>query len=146
MTDYRKIPEWWPMCPNENCPMAADCLRQRVCREAPAEVTRWMCVMPNALSNGKCSYYQKAEKVTIARGMKHLFDKVKDRKVRKSLRLEMTDYLGSKGTYYRYKDGERLINPELQQWIQDLFRRYGVEEQVLFDEYFETYDFTHIES
>ena len=58
----------------------------------------------------------------------------------------MTDYLGSKGTYYRYKDGERLINPELQQWIQDLFRRYGVEEQVLFDEYFETYDFTHIES
>ena len=78
----------------------------------------------------------------MARGMSQLYDKVREVSVRKQIRLALTDHLGSKGTYYRYKDGERLITPALQQWIQDLFRRYGIEGKVTFDEYLEAYDFT----
>lgn len=142
MKNIKDIPTSWAVCHNDSCPMAADCLRYQMCGQLPAGVTRWMCVLPRALTDGRCSYYQKAEKVRMARGMSQLYDKVREVSVRKQIRLALTDHLGSKGTYYRYKDGERLITPALQQWIQDLFRRYGIEGKVTFDEYLEAYDFT----
>ena len=56
--------------------------------------------------------------------------------------MTLTAHFGSKGTYYRYKDGERWINPELQRKIQDLVRLCGSNTEVTFDEYADTYDFT----
>ena len=91
--------------------------------------------MPGAMDNGECRCFVKGEKVRIARGFDNMFARVKDRSHRSALRNQLTDYLGSKGTYYRYKHGERLLSPEQQRWILDLFRRYGYTENVDFDNY-----------
>jgi hypothetical protein len=73
-----------------------------------------------------------------------LFACVHSRDARVEIRLAITDYLGSKGTYYRYKHGERLLNPEQQQWILQLFSRYGYNAEGLsFDEYVSSYYYTH---
>ena len=78
----------------------------------------------------------------MAQGIASIYKNVKSREARSSIRFALTAHLGSKGTYYRYKDGERLINPKLQQEIADIVHRYEPGIEVCFDKTFEDYDFT----
>lgn len=142
--DFEEIPTWWPVCTNEACPMAADCLRQKACREVPESVTRWACVLPSVLKDGQCRYYQKAEVVRMARGLNTIYKNVHSREARHGIRIDLTGHYGSKGAYYRYKDGERWLNPEEQQLVVDIVRRYGCQGEVDFDEYRDGYDFTRL--
>ena len=107
MFDYEKIPDWWALCPNRDCEMAATCLRHQVCMQVPQKYKLWTCVLARSL-----------------------------------IRYALTAHLGSKGTYYRYKNGERLINPQMQQEIIDIVHRYAPGVEVSFDKTFEDYDFT----
>jgi len=142
MIDYKKIPDWWAVCPNSNCPLAETCLRQQVCRQLPENIMYWSCVLPLRQKGTACKHFQKFEKVTMAQGLNSIYKNVRARYARTSIRLALTSFLGSKGTYYRYKDGERLINPKLQQDIIDIVHRYAPEAEVTFDKLFEDYDFT----
>ncbi|MDY6033294.1 MAG: DUF6078 family protein, partial [Alloprevotella sp.] len=45
-------------------------------------------------------------------------------------------------SYYRYQRGERLLTPEQQQWILKLFASKGYTDQLLFEHYVESYDFS----
>ena len=136
------IPEWWAVCQNGKCELADECLRYKVFERIGMTVDKWTCVMPGAMDNGVCRCFVKGEKVRIARGFDNMFARVKDRSHRSALRNQLTDYLGSKGTYYRYKHGERLLSPEQQQWILDLFGRFGYKNNVDFDTY--THDYYYI--
>lgn len=146
MVNYNDIPDWWALCPNKECEMAATCLRHQICKQVPERFTQWNCVLPNALQNGKCSYYQKYEKVLMAKGIGSIYKNVKSKEARSRIRVELTHYLGSKGTYYRYKDGMRWINPDLQQIIRDIVHKYAPDVKVEFDKTVEGYDFTRIHS
>lgn len=143
MIDYKKIPAWWAVCPNEKCEVAETCLRHQVCRQLPQQYHYWLCVLPQTWTAAPCAHFQKAGKVTMARGIGAVYKHVPyDRKVRSALRLALTAYFGSKGTYYRYKNGERAINPKMQQEIRDIVHRYAPGIEVPFDETYEDYDFT----
>ncbi len=139
--DFNKVPNWWAICPDGQCKMADSCLRHQVFLCAPHQVTRWLCVLPHALEDGKCAYFQKAERLMLARGFKKMFSEMKSRDARHDIRIALTDYFGSKGTYYRYKDGERWLSPEQQQWIVNLLAQYHIDGEGVFDEYEETYLF-----
>lgn len=144
VVDFKEIPGWWPVCGNGDCPMAGGCLRHAAWQNVPPTVTKWPCVLPTALKDGKCNYFAPKEKVRMARGFENMFARVRSRDARAEMRLAITNYLGSKGTYYRYKHGERQLNPERQQWILQLFSRYGYDsEELLFDEYVVSYDFNN---
>ena len=80
----------------------------------------------------------------MARGFVGIYKQLKSRDARHDIRMALTDYLGSKGAYYRYRDGERLLTPAQQQWILNLLARYHVTEGVRFDEYIDTYDLTQV--
>jgi hypothetical protein len=41
------------------------------------------------------------------------------------MRAKIAEYLGGGGRYYRYRNGTKLLMPEQQQWIRNLFKRYG---------------------
>jgi hypothetical protein len=142
MIDFEQIPDWWALCGNSQCEHAGECLRHLAFTQAPQKVTRWTCVLPTAMENGRCRYFQKAEKVQMARGFKRLFTNIKNKYARHEIRIKLTEYFGSKGSYYRYRDGKRWLNPELQQMIADLMQEQGLKEQPVFDECYETYDFT----
>ena len=143
MINFKNIPEWWAMCQKRDCMMAEECLRHLVCRQAPKNLTKWKCVLPNAVNGSEdCSLFVKAEKVMMARGFNRIYQNVHEKKARSAIRLALTEFLGSKGSYYRYKDGERLLGPHLQQQICDIVHRYAPEAEVRFDENYEDYDFT----
>lgn len=144
MTDFDQIPEWWPLCSNSQCGRAGECLRHMAFVEVPEKITRWPCVLPTAMKNGECPYFQKAEKVRMARGFKGLFRNIGNKYAQHEIREELTDYFKSKGTYYRYRDGERWLNPELQQMIAKIMQKHGVDDAPVFDEYCESYDYTKL--
>ena len=145
MIDFEQIPDWWALCGNSQCEHAGECLRHKAFMEAPKTVTRWSCVLPTAIEDGECCYFQKAEEVRMARGFKKLME-MKNKYARHEIRMKLLEHFRSKGTYYRYRDGERWLNPELQQMIANLMQEQGVKEQPVFDEYKMTYDFTKITS
>ena len=142
--DFKIVPDWWPVCQKADCPQSANCLRFVVCQNMPTTVMIWPCVMSGAMKDGGCQYYVKNEKVRMARGFKKMYAHVTSRDDLFIMRRKLTEYLGSKGTYYRYKDGEKLLSPEQQQWILRLFSLHGYTEGLEFDEYIDGYDFKRI--
>ena len=139
--DFKIVPDWWPVCQNADCPQSTACLRYVACQNMPPSVTVWPCVMSGAMKDDSCSYFVKNEKVRLARGFNKMFARVRNREDIFTMRRELTGFLGSVGTYYRCKSGERLLNPEQQQWILRLFSQHGYTEDLEFDEYIDSYNF-----
>ena len=142
MIDFKQIPATWALCGNSQCQLAGECLRHQAYIAVPQSVTRWLCVLPTAIGDGRCQYYQKAETVRMARGFSSLFNNLNSRDARHDIRIALTAYFGSKGAYYRYKSGQRLLTPAQQQRIMDLLATYQTTDGVAFDEYVDTFDFS----
>ena len=140
--DYRKIPDWWVMCQKETCPKARECLRYQACVAVPKELTSWQCLLPQVLDDEECRYFLKMEPVRMARGLNKLFREVQHRRSRQDIREALMRHFGSNGSYYRYKNGERWLNPEQQRCVLDIAHEHGCQSEDVFDEYAETYDFT----
>jgi hypothetical protein len=140
--NYNDIPAGWAFCQNTGCPKNGECLRYLACMAAPAETTRWTCILPNAVKEGECPFFKKAETKRMARGLNGIMACAGSKQQRHNIRMALTELLGSIGTYYRYKAGARWINPNQQQVIEERLRKIGYDKEVEFDEYAETYDFT----
>lgn len=96
------------------------------------------------MKDGECPCYVKPERLKMARGFSNISSKVRARAIRKTIRLRITEYLGSKGSYYRYRDGERLLSPEQQQWILRLLESYGCPTEGFFTQFVEVFDFRRL--
>ena len=143
MIDFGQIPKRWPLCGNGQCSKAGECLRHLAFQQVPQTVTRWQCVLPTAMEeDGGCRYFRKAETVRMARGFKGFYNSIKNKYIQHEVRVRLTQHLGSKGSYYRYRDGERWMNPGLQQMIADMAQELGLDAAPIFDEYADYYDFT----
>ena len=145
MIDFSQIPEWWPLCPNTQCPKAASCLRHQAWLQAPQHVTTWPCVLPNAWKNVQadavpCDFFQSAEQVLMARGFQGICSQLQGHDIPQQFRETLTEYFGNAGNYYRYRSGKYLLSPEQQQYIRDLLHRLGYD-GLDFDEYVEHYSF-----
>lgn len=140
--NFDEIPAVWAFCQNKECPKNGECLRYLACMAAPAETTRWTCILPNAVKEGECPFFKKAETKRMARGLNGIMASADSKQQRHNIRMALTELLGSIGTYYRYKAGARWINPNQQQAIEERLRKIGYDKEVEFDEYGETYDFT----
>ena len=108
MIDFNKIPDWWALCPGYDCPRKEACLRHVALQQATKKVTQWRCVLPTAIGDGECKLFRGAEKVEMAKGLHAIYSDIASKRARSCIRKHLTEFLGSKGTYYRYMDGERL--------------------------------------
>ena len=79
--------------------------------------------------------------VKMAWGFSKLFEEVKSKHERE-LRTAMQQYLNGTSNYYRYNNGERMLNEEQQEWIIQLFQRSGYTENLSFEHYAYVYDFS----
>ena len=77
----------------------------------------------------------------VAWGFTTLFADVKA-KDEKHLRNLIKAYLDNHTAYYRYHQGQRKLTIVQQNWILDLFRKWGYNEPLAFDHYEESFDFT----
>jgi hypothetical protein len=58
------------------------------------------------------------------------------------MRQRLLKCLGTGGTFYCYRNGERLLMPEHQDAIRQIFRDFGYDDNVQFNGYVTIYDFS----
>ena len=138
--DFKQVPFHWELCYITECERKAECLRYQACLPAPPAAHRHPCILPTVLQQRQCPYFHAIQKMRVAVGFRYIFNKVLAKDIA-AMRSDMAAYLGSTTTFYRYRNGEYLLNPRQQQWIRDLFRRYGYTHEVVFDDSKEVYVF-----
>lgn len=135
------IPSTFQLCFNDSCPRSAECLRHRAGTTLTADRQWGPAVYPTALqADGACRWFKQVRVMHGAWGFDTLFADVK-RRDDTPLRSALKNYLGGNGTYYLYHNGKKLLTPEQQEWILNLFRSYGYTENLTFDGYRDEYDF-----
>lgn len=143
--DFNLIPQWWAICLNGDCPQAQNCLRRIAFCNMPKGTNAWKCLMTEAMvpveADGRCKFYAKNELVKFAYGFDEMMKKVNSRDGRFGIRMDLTSYFGSKGTYYRSKHGERQLSPADQQKVLSVFAQYGFSgDDYRFDRYEDGYE------
>lgn len=141
--DFTKVPSWYVLCYNNDCPLKADCLRYMAAKHAPSKLEIATCVMPKTLRDGQCRWHDKPTVKIWAAGFSTLFDKVM-KKDYTAMRKDITKFLHGVKIYYEYKRGDRALSPEQQQWIRNYVKSRGYEWEVEFDSYFEDYVYHHL--
>lgn len=136
-----QVPPSFCLCFQADCPRAGECIRFLAGKHAGEERTCGPAVYPAARRGSGCTCYKRTRLIRAAYGFNALFAEVK-KKDDTPLRNRIKAYLGGHTTYYRYHHGERLLTPEQQEWITDLFRRHGYEGDLKFDAYRDVYDFS----
>lgn len=131
---YSLAPHDWAICFQHDCPLAANCLRHAVALLAPADLKKHVTVLPAARQDGSCSLFATAEPQRIARGMKQLLVPG-SHGASSDVRHALFNIFGSRSQYYRYRDGDYEISPELQKRVLRLLRRHGYKGQEPFDTY-----------
>ena len=140
LINFAEVPAGWQLCFCEDCPRHGECLRFQAGLCVPSKLHWGPAVYPTAWKGRECEFFREARVVTLAWGFKPLFRDVKQKDYT-PLRDKIKGYLGGHGTYYRFNRGERMLNPEQQEWILDLFRSYGYTEGLAFEHYGDAYDF-----
>lgn len=138
--DFKKIGPGYLFCFNAECPKSEECLRYAVGKHIPDNINVGSAVLPPAFRDKECKYFRHMRHMKYAYGFEHIYDGVL-RKHYTTMRKELTTYLGNNGMYYSYKHGKRGLTPKQQQYIRDMFARYGYSEDVCFDSYEEQYHF-----
>ena len=138
--DFRQVPDGWTLCFLADCPRREECMRYQVAQLAPEKMTKGSCVMPVVLKRDSCPHFMPVHIVRAAAGFTQIFKDVKERH-HAEMRQKIANHLGGGGTYYRYRNGSKLLMPEQQQWIRNLFKQYGYQEEIDFDDYRNVYRF-----
>lgn len=139
------MPKDYIYCPvaDEVCPRARHCLRALAYRmlptmEQPAKPGPIRIVHPACQTTAKdgCEYYREDTPVRFARGMTKLFDDIPHR-LEADMRRRIMACFSCRSYYFQSRKGERLITPQEQQSIANVFRRAGLEAGPIFDSYIE---------
>lgn len=133
--EYSKIPQSYAYCMSAQCPEAGTCLRHLATQVVPVTTRQFPVVNPAAYldSEGRRTCYQPSEPQHIARGMRNMMEQVNmgDSSL---LRSQLVACFG-RNKYYRMRNGEYAITPDMQQAVADLFARYAPYVSVTFDSY-----------
>lgn len=122
------------ICFLEGCPQADTCIHRMAYLQLGDSRYYGNAVHPSSLKEGQCVMYQEAKLHRMARASQHLFDEVR-MKHYEEIRSRVMQILQGRTSFYRCLRGEKLIDEETQQRIEQLFRQYGYPTDSLFDSY-----------
>ena len=140
---FEEVPGWWAVCMNNECTLREHCLRHHAVVVVSPTATAHLAIIPHGNDSSHCPHYVEKCTVRLARGFANIFANV-SYEHRKAMKRAIMGYLGSetsKGTYYRYLHGERLLSPEQQAWFSRLMERYGYGPDIAFDSYVDDFIF-----
>ena len=132
--DFKQVPPHWPLCYVAACGRKDECMRYQACLWAPKGQVRHPCVLPTVTQRKQCPQFHPIQKMRVAVGFRYIFNKVLAKDIA-DMRSQMRVYLGNKSAFYDYRKGKRPLVPRQQDWIVQLFRRYGYTHEVEFDAY-----------
>ena len=142
--DYNSVPDNFTHCLNKQCSHAADCLRHQVALHIPSERDTINIVNPvYAAANGgeNCSFFSSIC-VLFSHSFLKLWGSFLDKIPHSDavvIKQQMLEHFG-RNAYYRFRRKEQLITPSEQKYIRQLFRKKGITDEPIYDEYVERYE------
>ncbi len=121
------------VCTLASCARSNTCARYATYQKALAEEDTF-CVMNHQLlkaGGDTCPYYLVSEKQLWARGFRRICDTIPSGNAKRL--AHSTPY--TERRFYKAKNGEILIEPEMQRTLLDIFRSKGADMSVGFDGY-----------
>lgn len=122
------------VCFNDGCARSGECMRRRLAGYVPS--TRRIVESVNAgyvaARGGQCEYFRQARPVTMHKGLTRFYDQIPERTARMIRKALISDFGNS--NYYRYRSGELLITPAVEEHISQVCRRLGWTDGLAFDE------------
>ena len=132
--NYKEVPFHFTHCFQTDCPKASSCLRYQATRFLPTDKRDLKVLNPTFIGNSAdCKEYISDEPVLYAFGMNKLFDELPYAKV-KYIKNDVIFKIG-KTQFYRMKNQTIGISPLQQRTIKDVFLKYGIEVDPVFDRY-----------
>ncbi len=137
--DYQSVPYDYAHCFIPQCAQSANCLRHLVAAHSTSQNATLSIINPHCIpaDTSVCPYFKSTRKLRMAWGIKHLLNNV-PYKYGSSIRQQLISHFG-KTAYYRIYREERVLLPEEQAYVRQLFRQYGIEEEPRFEKYSDEY-------
>ncbi|MDH6306389.1 hypothetical protein M2459_000376 [Parabacteroides sp. PF5-5] len=137
--NYKDVPWDYLHCLNAQCPRSADCLRFQVTLHTDQDRSSFSIVNPAYVAaREECPFFHLDRLTHFALGMRRLFDKVPHAKALKIRNILYHHF--ERSMYYRIRNKVRLITPKEQAFIRQVFLNEGIQEEPVFDEYVDQYD------
>ena len=138
--DYASVPERFAHCLNAGCARAGQCLRQLVVAHVPADRPTFTVInnAPHRPDGEDCPYFKPDQPLRYAKGMTRLLDNLPHKKA-EAIGHRLQQHYG-RTQYFRARRGIILISPADQNYIQRVFRHFGVDEEPVFDSYVDEYN------
>lgn len=136
---WSTAPDDFMRCANTDCKAAGGCLRACVWREAQTNAVAVPTLNLRLATGGEqCPYYRSTEPVRMARGFKHLQSRMLPDEY-EAFRQKCIARFG-RTVFYRLRSGEKALSPDDQEAVRNEAARVGMQGEVSFDAYYETYD------
>lgn len=121
------------LCFINECPRRATCLRWLVGQELQSNDYNILSVNPMhpEVKANKCALYREKKHVRYAKGMMHFYDEM-TRRQEVGIKHRLIVHYGRR-QYYEYRRGERLISPEMQEFIGQVCKEHGYTKELRYD-------------
>lgn len=121
------------LCFINECPRRATCLRWLVGQELQSNDYNILSVNPMhpEVKVNKCALYREKKHVRYAKGMMHFYDEM-TRSQEVGIKHRLIVHYGRR-QYYEYRRGERLISPEMQEFIGQVCKEHGYTKEPHYD-------------
>lgn len=140
--DIKNIPWGYELCFNADCQLREKCLHYQAYLLKPAERLGGPAVYPDAWKDGQCRRFCEDKLIQVAWGFKNIYKNVPYYQ-RSEARLCVKNYFSSgNGPYYRYYHGENKLTPSQQQDIMNILAKFGPTDDLAFDHYESSLNFT----
>ena len=138
--DYQNVPYDFAHCLNDRCTQADNCLRHLAATNSTSIRKFFPIVNPACYpkEGDDCPFFKTQIKKQIALGITKLLDNV-PHKMALHLRRKMVAHFG-KTLYYRFLRKENELLPEHQNFIKQLFKQNGINEEPVFNSYRESFE------
>ena len=127
------------LCFINECPRRASCLRWLVGQELQSNEYNILSVNPMhpEVKANKCALYREKKHVRYAKGMMHFYDEM-TRSQEIGIKHRLIVHYGRR-QYYEYRRGERLISPEMQEFIGQVCKEHGYTKELRYDGWQDNY-------
>ena len=136
-TNTLSVPYSYARCYNEQCRQAENKFNTVASSRGDYPFITILNPVRFPKADGNCSYFQKAEKVRMAWGVKGLLDKIPYEDA-VSIKQQLIGHFG-KTKYYRFYREERYLTPKEQAYIRQVFCNKGITEEPPFTRYTDEY-------
>lgn len=130
-------PSYFPVCMVEECGIREQCLRAMIFEDNIEKEEVFPLINPARVmpeEGVKCPWYQSSEPVLFAIGFAQALNSLSKVNYEQCTQYLINKY--SKSTFYRWKNGEVALSPELQQMVAEALHAFGYPEgEVQFDAY-----------